>query len=300
MSTLEDLSNALAAAVEVGGRSVVRVEGRRRLPASGIVWSEDGVIVTAHHVVERDEGIEIGLPDGSQAEATMVGRDPGTDLAVLRIQGHRLPSPKWAEEGSPRVGHIVLALGRPGASVLATLGVVSALGEAWRTPGGGSVDRFFQTDVVMYPGFSGGPLVDSSGRVLGLNSSGLARGLSLTIPIGTLKRVAEALLRHGRIQRGYLGVGAQTVRLPDDVAAKAGQPTGLMLASVEAGSPAGRGGLLLGDVMLALDGDALQGMDDLLNALGADRVGKMVEAKVLRGGQLMSLQLRIEERGKEG
>ena len=300
MSTLEDLSNALAAAVEVGGRSVVRVEGRRRLPASGIVWSEDGVIVTAHHVVERDEGIEIGLPDGSQAEATMVGRDPGTDLAVLRIQGYRLPSPKWAEEGSPRVGHIVLALGRPGASVLATLGVVSALGEAWRTPGGGSVDRFFQTDVVMYPGFSGGPLVDSSGRVLGLNSSGLARGLSLAIPIGTLKRVAEALLRHGRIQRGYLGVGAQTVRLPDDVAAKAGQPTGLMLASVEAGSPAGRGGLLLGDVMLALDGDALQSMDDLLNALGADRVGKTVEAKVLRGGQLISLQLRIEERGKEG
>ena len=300
MSTLEDLSNALAAAVEAGGRSVVRVEGSRRLPASGIAWSEDGVIVTAHHVVERDEEIEIGLQDGSQAEATLVGRDPGTDLAVLRVQGHRLPSPTWAEEGSPRVGHMVLALGRPGASVLATLGVVSALGEAWRTPGGGSVDRFFQTDVVMYPGFSGGPLVDYSGRVLGLNSSALARGLSLTIPIGTLKRVAEALLRHGRIQRGYLGVGAQTVRLPEEVAAMAGQPTGLMLASVDAGSPAGRGGLLLGDVMLALDGDALRGMEDLLNALSADRVGKTVEAKALRGGQLISVQLRIEERGKEG
>lgn len=300
MSTLEDLSNALAAAVEAGGRSVLRVEGRRRLPASGIAWSEGGVIVTAHHVVEHDEGIEVGLPDGSQAEATLVGRDPGTDLAVLRVQGQRLPPALWAEEFSPRVGHLVLALGRPGASVLATLGVVSALGEAWRTPGGGSVDRFFQTDVVMYPGFSGGPLVDSSGRVLGLNSSGLARGLSLTIPIGTLRRVTEALLRDGRIQRGYLGVGAQRVRLPEEVAAKAGQPTGLMLASVEPGSPAARGGLLLGDVMLALDGDALQRMEDLLNGLSADRLGKTVETKVLRGGQLIIVKVRIEERGKEG
>jgi S1-C subfamily serine protease len=297
-TTLEDLSRALAAAVESGGQSVVRVEGRRRLPASGIAWSEDGVIVTAHHTLERDEGIVVGLADGSEAAASLVGRDPSTDLAVLRVQGHRLEAANWAEESSARVGHMVLALGRPGATVLATQGIVSALGEAWRTPGGGSVDRFFQTDVVMYPGFSGGPLVDASGRTLGLNTSALARGISLTIPAATLRRVTEALLRHGRIQRGYLGVGAQPVRLPEDVAAKAGQASGLMLASVEPDSPAGRGGLLLGDVLISLDGEPLRGMEDLLNALGSDRVGKTVEIGMLRGGQMSSVKVRLEERGK--
>ena len=297
-TTLEDLSRALAAAVESGGRSVVRVEGRRRLPASGIAWSEDGVVVTAHHTLERDEGIVVGLADGTEAAASLVGRDPSTDLAVLRVQGQRLEAANWAEESSARVGHIILALGRPGATVLATQGIISALGEAWRTPGGGSVDRFFQTDVVMYPGFSGGPLVDASGRTLGLNTSALARGISLTIPGATLRRVTEALLRHGRIQRGYLGVGAQPVRLPEDVAAKAGQASGLMLASVEPDSPAGKGGLLLGDVLISLDGEPLRGMEDLLNALGSDRVGKTVEVGLLRGGQMSSVKVRLEERGK--
>ncbi|HSB90050.1 MAG TPA: trypsin-like peptidase domain-containing protein [Anaerolineales bacterium] len=299
-TTLEDLSRALAAAVESGGRSVVRVEGRRRLPASGIAWSDDGVIVTAHHTLERDEGIVVGLADGTEAAASLVGRDPSTDLAVLRVQGQRLEAATWAEEPSARVGHIVLALGRPGATVLATQGIISALGEAWRTPSGGSVDRFFQTDVVMYPGFSGGPLVDASGQTLGLNTSALARGISLTIPSATLRRVTEALLRHGRIQRGYLGVGAQPVRLPEDVAAKAGQASGLMLASVEPDSPAGKGGLLLGDVLISLDGEPLRGMEDLLNALGSDRVGKTVEIGLLRGGQMSNVKVRLEERGKGG
>ena len=298
-TTLEDLSHALAAAVEEGGRSVVRVEGRRRLPASGIVWTEDGVILTAHHVLERDEGITVGLPDGTEAEASVVGRDPSTDTALLRVQGKRLQPAAWAEDSSARVGHLVLALGRPAETVLATLGIVSALGDAWRTPGGGSVDRFFQTDVVMYPGFSGGPLVDASGRALGLNSSALARGLSLTIPAATLRTVTESLLRHGRIQRGYLGVGAQPVRLPEDIASKTGQATGLMLASVEPASPAGRGGLLLGDVLITLDKEPLRGMEDLLQSLSSDRVGKTVDMGVLRGGQLSTMKVRIEERKKE-
>jgi len=299
-TTLEDLSRALAAAVEEGGKSVVRVEGRRRLPASGIAWSDDGVIITAHHVLERDEGITVGLPDGTEAEASVVGRDPSTDTALLRVQGKHLQPAAWADDSSARVGHLVLALGRPSDTVLATLGIVSALGDAWRTPAGGSVDRFFQTDVVMYPGFSGGPLVDASGHALGLNSSALARGISLTIPAATLRKVAESLLRHGRIQRGYLGVGAQPVRLPEEIASKAGQATGLMLASVEPGSPAGSGGLLLGDVLISLDGVPLRGMEDLLQALSTDRVGKTVEVGILRGGQMSSQKVRIEERKKEG
>jgi S1-C subfamily serine protease len=293
MSMLEDLSKATAEAVETGGRSLVRVEGRRRLPASGIAWSEDGIIVTAHHVLERDDEIGVGLPDGTHAEAAVVGRDPSTDLAVVRLKGSRLQAPTWAQSASARVGHLVLALGRPGERALATLGVVSALGDAWRTPAGGSIDRFFQTDVVMYPGFSGGLLIDASGKGLGLNTSGLARGLSLTIPVETLRRTVEMLLKHGRVRRGYLGVGAQTVRLPESAG---GQATGLMLASVEPGSPADRAGLVLGDVLLSLDGVRLEGMEDLLNALGADRVGKSVALELLRGGQPKSVRVEIGER----
>src|SRR5437762_1377922 len=156
---LQNLSNALADTVASAGTGVVRVEARKRIPATGIVWSADGVIVTAHHVVERDENITVGLPDGKSVSAKLVGRDPSTDLAVLRTEGGGLTTVAQANYDSLRVGHLVLALGRPGDQVLATLGIVSALGEGSR--GGGQIDRFLQTDVTMYPGFSGGPLVDA-------------------------------------------------------------------------------------------------------------------------------------------
>src|SRR5687767_14991201 len=159
MSILNELSSALAGNVESLNPSIVRVDARRRLPATGVVWSEDGVIVTANHVVSRDEGIEITLANGETVSATLVGRDPSTDIAVLRASA-KLSAPKWANMEAVRVGHLVLALGRPGKSVQATLGVISALGSAWRTPMGGKLSHYLQTDVVMYPGFSGGPLVD--------------------------------------------------------------------------------------------------------------------------------------------
>src|SRR5512147_2821383 len=209
---LQSLSQALADAAEVAGKSIVRVEGRRRTPASGIVWSADGAIVTAHHVVERDE-VKIGLPDGETATAKLIGRDPTTDLAMLKADVKGLTAAKWAETSSLKVGHLVLALGRPGRTVQATLGVISALGETWRTPAGGEIDRYLQTDVVMYPGFSGGPLVGAGGEFLGLNTSGLLRGISVAIPAATIKRIGEQLLAHGKVRRGYLGVGAQPVRL---------------------------------------------------------------------------------------
>ena len=208
------------------------------MPASGIVWSSDGTIVTAHHVIERDDSIEVGLPDGGTAPATLAGRDPTTDIAVLRASAAGLAEPRWRGADSLRVGNIVLALGRPGKNVLATMGIVSALGESWRTPAGGRLDRYLQTDVVMYPGFSGGPLVDSQGSVVGLNTSALSRGAALAVPFGTLGRVVEALLSRGRIRHGYLGVGAQPARLPNSLAKELGQETGLLLVSVEAGSPA--------------------------------------------------------------
>ena len=295
MQTLSKLSEDLAQVVSNADPSVVRVDARRRLPASGIVWSSDGIIVTAHHTVERDDNISVGLPGGETTPGELVGRDPTTDVAVLRIQSSGLTAASWADLESLRVGHLVLALGRPGPTVLATLGIVSALGDAWRTPAGGTLDRYLQTDVVMYPGFSGGPLVDSTGYVLGLNSSALARGIALAVPPRSASRVVDALLEHGRVRRGYLGVGAQPVRLPQSLAERIEQETGLLLVSVESGSPADRGGLLLGDVIVALDGQTTRHLDDLLALLDGDRAGVSTPARVVRGGALQDLAIVIGE-----
>lgn len=296
MSVLSDLSQSLAATVEIAGASVVRVEARPRFPASGIVWSSDGVIVTAHHIVEEEDHLQIGLGDGRTLGAKLVGRDPTTDIAVLRAQASGLDTRGWTNPNAIQVGHLVLALGRPGKTVMATMGIVSAYGEAWRTPAGGKLDRYLQTDVVMYPGFSGGPLVDASGQLIGLNTSALLRGVSLTIPATTLKSVVETLLTRGRISRGYLGIGAQPVRLPEALAKQLNQETGLLLVSVEPGGPADKAGLLLGDVIVALGGDAVRHLDDLLAALSGDRVGTTVLVHIVRGGQTMELKATVGER----
>jgi len=294
---LSDLSSALAGAVVTAGPGVVRVSARRRLPATGVAWSADGLVVTSHHVVERDEDITVGLDGGATVGASLVGRDPTTDLAVLRLDGAALSPLPWAEPDALGVGHLVLALGRPGDSVLATLGIIGALGGAWRTPGGGEVDRYVQTDVTMYPGFSGGPLVDASGRILGLNTSALLRGTSLAVPAPTVRRVVEAILTHGRVRRGYLGVGAQPVRLAPSLARTAGQETGLLVLSVEPDSPAERGGLYVGDTIVTLDGEPVGDLDALLARLGGDRVGRSVPVRVARGGDVHAVEVTIGERG---
>ena len=282
-SVVEGISNELAGMVEAAGPAIVRVEGRRRLPASGIVWSDDGIVVTAHHVVERDDRIGVGLADGKQVDAELVGRDPTTDLAVLRVEGAQPSSAMSAQEDDLSVGHLVLALGRPGRTVQATLGIVSALGTSWRTAAGGTIDRYLQTDVVMYPGFSGGPLVDAEGKVLGLNTSAL-RGVSLTIPNLTIDRVVESILSHGRVQRGYLGVGVQPVNLPEAISKELGQDTGLILISVEPDSPAEAGGLTLGDTLLSVNGEPVRRLGDLLSLLSGELVGEQVLISILRGG----------------
>lgn len=292
---LSTISNELAATVAAAGPGVVRVEGRRRMHASGIVWAE-GVIVTAHHVIESDEGLRVGLADGRTVSATLAGRDPTTDLAVLRVPASDLQVPAWSDGEGLKVGHLVLALGRPGETVRATLGIVSALGESWRTPAGGRLDRYVQTDIVMYPGFSGGPLVDVAGRVIGLNTSALLRGVSLAVPTATLRRIVETLLAQGRIRRAYLGIGAQPARLSPALAQQLGQETGLLLVAVEPGSPADRSGLIVGDVIVALDGQAMRQMDDLFAFLGSERIGTTATARLLRAGQLRELTVQIGER----
>jgi S1-C subfamily serine protease len=296
MGTLRDLSKDLAEATAAGGTSVVRVEGRRRMAASGVVLSGDGLVVTAHHVLERDEEIQVGLPGGEKSAAKVLGRDPSTDLALLKLDSAKPGAAPWAEAAAARVGEIVLALGRPGDEVMATLGVVSALEGSWRSPLGGSVDRYLQSDVVMYPGFSGGALLTAEGKVIGVNTSGLLRGVSVALPTETVRRVAEALAKHGKIRRGYLGVGVQAVRIPEAQAKVVGQDTGLMVLTLEPDSPASKAGILIGDVLLALGEDALADLDGLMAALSPDRVNQDLNARLMRGGESHTLKVRIGER----
>ncbi len=290
MSTvLPELSEALADAVSKAAAGLVRVEGRERLPATGIVWDGEGLILTAHHVLERDENINVGFEDGETVTAELVGRDQATDLALLRTSKRGSSVPAWAGPEDLRVGHMVLALGRPGKNVQATLGIVSALGDSWRTPAGGPVDRYLQTDTVMYPGFSGGPLVDAQGRFVGLNTSALLRGVSITVPVPILNRVVQDLSEHGSVRRAYLGVGAQPNRLPDGIAKELGQETGLLLVSVEQDSAAEEGGMFLGDTLVSLGGTTVRHMDDLFTALDGGLIGKSVPARILRSGRLEEL-----------
>lgn len=300
VSAVESLSNGLAELVESSSPAIVRVEGRRRLPATGIVWDRAGLIVTAHHVVQRERGLRVGLQDGSTVEARLVGREPAIDLAVLRAEADGLEPAPWATTDGAAVGHIVLALGRPRSSVQAALGVVSALGDAWRSPMGGGLDRYLQTDVVMYPGFSGGPLVGAGGAVLGMNTSALLRGTSIAVPTETLQRAVPELLEHGRVRRGFLGVAAQPVELPGGVRGELDQEVGLLLVGVESDSPAERAGLSLGDTIVSVDQGPVTGLDDLLRHLGGERIGQELEVRVLRGGELRSMTVTVGQRPRSG
>lgn len=296
MTALSGFSEDLAGVVETTGTSVVGVEAGRRGHGTGTVWSGDGLVVTAEHVVPHDEGMRVRLGDGRQLDAALVGRDPTTDIAVLRVGGAPLHAPKWAEPSSLRVGNVVLALGRPGRTVRATVGIVSVLGEGWQTPAGGRIDRYLEADVRLSPGFSGGPLIDSAGNVLGINTGGLRRGGSLTVVSPTVRRVVESLATHGRIRRGYLGIATQRVRLAPAVAERARQPRGLLVLEVEPGSPAELGGLLLGDTLLTVAGQAVRYPEELLGILSGDRIGTSVTAQVLRAGTLVEMLLTVGER----
>ena len=294
--SLQKLSEGMATVVREAAASVVRVEARRRLPATGIAWSADGLIVTANHIVRRDDKIKVGLADGSSVPAELVGRDATTDLALLRVSEVALSPLPGADLDKAGVGNLVLALGRPGRTVQATLGIISALGDKWRTPHGGELDRYLQTDVVMYPGFSGGPLVSAAGELLGLNSSTLMQGLSLVAPAGSLARVVNSLVAHGRVRRGYLGVSTQQVALPAALREQMEQTHGLLVAAVEPDSPAEKGGLLLGDTIIQFAGQPVNDHQALLVLLSGDRVGQETPVQLLRGGEVTKLKVVLGER----
>jgi len=293
-----DLSNAFADAAEKAGKSIVTVNARQRLPASGIAFAGD-LILTADHVVERDEDISVGLADGTQLKATLAGRDPASDLAVLRLEK---ASAQSAEKASTaRVGQIVLALARPSAEGLeASLGTLSAIGGPVRTQRG-LIDRYYRTDTTPYPGFSGGALVDAEGHVLGLNTSGFGRGVSITIPAEFAWKVADELAKNGSIKRGYLGIRSQPVELTAaaQTALKREQNSGLLIVGLEQPSPAEAGGLLVGDTLVGINGHSVSDHDDLFSHLSGEVVGKSAPIEVLRGGIPQVIQVVINERKSE-
>jgi len=294
---LSAVSNDLAAAVDTVGRSVVAIHARRRIPASGVVW-QPGVVVAAHHTVQRDDDITVSLHDGSSVSATLAGRDPSTDLAVLRLADAAGAPPVAPAAEPPRVGQLVLALGRPGGSVTASLGIVSAVGGEWRTWQGGAIDRFVRLDLAVYDGFSGGPLVDAAGRVIGLNTSGLARATAVTVPASTVARVMGQLLARGHVARGWLGIATQPVRLPPALQRSLGSESdaGLVVVNVEPDSPADRGGVLIGDILVALDGRAVRDPGDVLAALGGEQIGHAVGLRIVRGGKAETVSVTVGER----
>ena len=291
VNILQSYSDEMAAAIEKAAQSVVTVNARNHVPGSGIVWSADGEILTADHIVQRDENINVTLPDGSTHTATVVGRDPASDLALLKVAASGLTPAQWS---GVKVGNLVFAVGRPD-GVMATLGIVSAVGG----PVHGRrrhIEAYVQTDVVMLPGFSGGPLVDAGGRVAGINSSALGRDASLALPAGAVKPVVESLKAHGHVKRGFLGVTTQPVRLVPAIAETLKQDTGLMVIGADANGPAAKAGLMQGDVLVGLGDMAIADIGDLQAALGPGTVGKTLKAKFVRGGEVKELNVTVGER----
>ena len=298
-STLAELSSQLAAAVETAGKSIVSIHARRRIPSSGIIW-RDGVIVSASHTVRRDDEIPVKLPNGDSVVAKVAGRDSATDLIALKVDGKRLPPPApRPPDSSIRVGSLVLAVGRPGRDVSASFGIVSAVGEGWRTWQGARIDRVLRLDLAVYDGFSGGPLVDPSGAVLGLNNSALARGTPLALPAAAVDKVLDELLERGHVRRPFIGVAVQPVALSASVVKQHGLKgeAGLLIVSIADGSPAEKAGMLLGDVLLEANGNALTGPDDLLDALSSVAKDGAITVRFLRGGAIKTASITPADRG---
>jgi S1-C subfamily serine protease len=294
------LSTASAAAVDRAAQSVVAVHGRDRLGASGVLW-RDGVVVAASDAVERDVDLAVTLPDGQRVAANLAGRDPTTDVAVLRVestQGVTVAEP--GNSAALRPGHFVFAVGRRAdedAAVVASLGIIATSAGPWRSMRGGAIDRLLRLDLEIEPMAEGGALVDAAGKTLGIVVPGPRRRV-LAIPASTINRVADQLLAKGRIPRGYVGLGMQRVRLDPRLAQSLSPPrrTGVMVVSVDPEGPAGRAGLLLGDVLTSWEGSPVMDVRDVMERLGPESVGSTVALELIRGGVPTRASVSITER----
>ncbi len=296
--TLVDFSNQLARAVERGAESIVAVHARPQLASTGVHW-RDGLVVTTNGTVRRDRDIAATLPDGKRIGATLQGRDPSTDLAVLRIPGGSLPVATFGDTGSLRPGNLALALARlDDTGPRAAFGAVSVVAGAWRPYGGGEIDRLLQSDINLYPGFGGGPLVNAAGEALGVNSGRLSRPYTTTLPVETVNRVIDQLVSHGYVRRGYLGAGMQPVRLQPQLRSRLGidREVGLLVSTIQSDGPSAASGLLLGDVVIGIGGTPVAEPEDVLKVLNGDTAGKTLALELVRGGRLETVEVLIGER----
>jgi serine protease DegQ len=297
-STWQALSDEFAGTVERAGRAVVAVHARRRIPASGVHW-RPGIVVTADHAIQRREDIAVTLADGQTVAATLAGRDPRTDLAILRVDNASIPTAEIGDVTTLKPGHLVLAAARTNeGTTRACLAMIAVVGPAWHTWSRGVLDHTLRLDRGLHPNFSGGPALDSSGRVLGISTSRLSSYAAVLIPPSTVERVVAELDKKGRIGRGYLGVSMQPVRLPRKLREPLGltAKTAVMVVSIEPESPAEKAGVLLGDVLVGLDGATIEDIEQVHDYLTAEHIGKPVTASIIRGGNLVQVVIQIEER----
>jgi serine protease DegQ len=298
-SIIASFSQELAAAAEQAGSSVVTVHARHRVPSSGIHWRK-GVVVTANHTVRREDDITVLAHGGKRVVAKLAGRDPGTDLAVLTFdQATELAIPQFADAADLKLASLVLALGRTRAgSLVACAGIIGGLGGEWRTWRGGRIDQSIRLDLALYPGFSGGPLVNVDGKVLGLNTNGFGRGRAVSIPVSTINRTIDELLEKGHIARPYLGIAMQPVAVPEALRGKLKSATagGLMVLHVEPGGPADRAGIVLGDVIVELQGKPALDTEHIQDLLASAKVNDKIAMMVIRGGAPLELSITLGER----
>ncbi len=309
---LDAYSQAVIGAVELLAPAVVSVDvhhrGKtgRRSPAqagsgSGFIFAADGLILTNSHVVERASAIDVVLPDGREERADLVGQDPDTDVAVLKISASDLAAVAFGNSQELRPGQLVIAIGNPyGFQHSVSAGVVSALGRTLRARSGRLIDQVIQTDAALNPGNSGGPLVNSAGQVVGVNTAIIAggQGLSFAVPINTVTTVLPALLRDGRVRRGYLGLAGQDVPLLRRVTRfhRLSQATGVFVISLEKDGPAGVAGVRDGDVIVSLDSIVVSTVDDLHRALTEERIGSFATLGILRDQQRVAVVVRVGDR----
>ena len=288
-------SDHAAQLVERTARSIVAVHGGGRGSSSGIHW-RSGVIVTAEEVLERDENIKLTLPSGHVADASLAGRDPTTDVAVLRFQPDGLPVATTAE-ASLHAGHVVLAVGNHDGAPLAALGIVALAGGAWHSVRGGTIDSLIRLDLALSAAAEGGALVDLQGRVIGMTVLG-PRRRALSIPSSTINRTVDQLLARGHVFRGYLGAGLQTMKQEraSDGSQASGIRRGVLVVSIDPNGPSARAGMLVGDIVTAWNGQPIERVREVMRLLGPESIGSTVDLGLIRGGAPSALRVVIGER----
>lgn len=292
-----ELSKEISQAVEQAGKSIVAVDGRSGHTSSGIVWRADSVL-TAAHSIRHETNIRVIVGPGKSITAKLSGKDRGTDLAVLKLDEKIELEPAPLGTGTLSVGELTVAVARTQrGNIVASSGIISGLMGEWQIART-RIDQFIRPDLMLYPGFSGGALVGPGGNILGLNTSGLIRGKSITIPSSTLTRVAEEIAAKGHVSRPYIGLVMQPVEIPGSLQKTAGVDanTGLLVMHVEPGGPADQAGALLGDILIHIDGRSFENLEDVHEELRRKGAGLEVQAKVIRGGQNIQMTIRIGER----